>query len=82
MPTGLVDLAERQAEPRSRPEEDVVVFPRLSTSGMDPSAFRLEGTDSFWNSGLGIDATKPYRQPFPDVVEIPGVDKVNLDEEI
>ena len=67
---------------RSRPEEDVVVFPRLSTSGMDPSAFRLEGTDSFWNSGLGIDATKPYGQPFPDVVEIPGVDKVNLEEDI
>jgi 4-hydroxy-3-polyprenylbenzoate decarboxylase/2,5-furandicarboxylate decarboxylase 1 len=67
---------------RSRPEEDVVIFPRLSTSGMDPSAFRLEGTDSFWNSGLGIDATKPYGQPFPEVVEIPGVDKVNLDEEI
>lgn len=66
---------------RSRPEEDVVVFPRLSTSGMDPSAFRLEGTDSFWNSGLGIDATKPYGQPFPEVVEVPGVDKVNLDEE-
>jgi 4-hydroxy-3-polyprenylbenzoate decarboxylase/2,5-furandicarboxylate decarboxylase 1 len=67
---------------RSRPEEDVVIFPRLSTSGMDPSAFRLEGTDSFWNSGLGIDATKPYGQPFPEVVEIPGVDEVNLDEEI
>src|ERR1051325_4147114 len=50
---------------RSRPEEDVVVFPRLTTSGMDPSAFRLEGTDSFWNSGLGIDATKPFGQPFP-----------------
>ncbi|HEY7163228.1 MAG TPA: UbiD family decarboxylase [Candidatus Binatia bacterium] len=66
---------------RSRPEEDVVIFPRLSTSGMDPSAFRLEGTDSFWNSGLGIDATKPFGQPFPEVVEIPGVDKVNLDEE-
>jgi 2,5-furandicarboxylate decarboxylase 1 len=67
---------------RSRPEEDVVVFPRLSTSGMDPSAFRLEGSDSFWNSGLGIDATRPYGQPFPEVVEVPGVDKVNLDEEI
>ena len=66
---------------RSRPEEDVVIFPRLSTSGMDPSAFRLEGTDSFWNSGLGIDATKPFGQPFPEVVAIPGVDKVNLDEE-
>jgi 4-hydroxy-3-polyprenylbenzoate decarboxylase/2,5-furandicarboxylate decarboxylase 1 len=66
---------------RSRPEEDVVIFPRLSTSGMDPSAFRLEGTDSFWNSGLGIDATKPFGQPFPEVVEIPGVDKVNLDED-
>ena len=66
---------------RSRPEEDVVIFPRLSTSGMDPSAFRLEGTDSFWNSGLGIDATKPFGQPFPEVVDIPGVDKVNLDEE-
>jgi 4-hydroxy-3-polyprenylbenzoate decarboxylase/2,5-furandicarboxylate decarboxylase 1 len=67
---------------RSRPEEDVVIFPRLSTSGMDPSAFRLEGTDSFWNSGLGIDATRPYGQSFPEVVEIPGVDQVNLDEEI
>ena len=66
---------------RSRPEEDVVVFPRLSTSGMDPSAFRLEGTDSFWNSGLGIDATKPYGQPFPEVVEIPGVDNVDLEED-
>jgi 4-hydroxy-3-polyprenylbenzoate decarboxylase/2,5-furandicarboxylate decarboxylase 1 len=67
---------------RSRPEEDVVIFPRLSTSGMDPSAFRLEGTDSFWNSGMGIDATKPYGQPFPEVVEVLGIDKVNLEEEI
>jgi 4-hydroxy-3-polyprenylbenzoate decarboxylase/2,5-furandicarboxylate decarboxylase 1 len=67
---------------RSRPEEDVVVFPRLSTSGMDPSAFRFEGTDSFWNSGLGIDATKPYGQPFPDIVEVPGVNDVNLEEDV
>jgi len=66
---------------RSRPEEDVIVFPRLTTSGMDPSAFQLEGTDSFWNSGLGIDATKPYGHPFPDVVEVPGVDQVNLEDD-
>jgi len=66
---------------RCQPDEDVIIFSRLSTSGMDPSARRVEGTDSFWNSGLGIDATKPFGQPFPEVVTVPGVGKVKLDEE-
>lgn len=64
---------------RCRPDEDVTIFPRLTTSGMDPSARRLEGSDSFWNAGLGIDATKPFGHAFPEVVTVPGVDKVSLD---
>lgn len=49
---------------RTRPDEDVVMIPRLNTSGMDPSARRFEGTDAFWNGGLAIDATKPFGEPF------------------
>ena len=67
---------------RSQPDEDVIIYPRLNTSGMDPSARRIEGTDSFWNAGLGIDATKPFGQPFPEDVTVPGVEKVTLDKEI
>lgn len=63
---------------RSKPDEDVVIFPRLVTSGMDPSARRLQGTDSFWNAGMGIDATKPFGAEFPEIVEIPGVESVDF----
>ena len=63
---------------RSRPDQDVVIFPRLVTSGMDPSARRLEGTDSFWNAGMAIDATKPFGGQFPEIVQIPGVEDVKL----
>jgi 4-hydroxy-3-polyprenylbenzoate decarboxylase/2,5-furandicarboxylate decarboxylase 1 len=60
---------------RCQPEEDVVIFPRLTASKMDPSVKKL-GV----GSGLGIDATKPFGQPFPEVVKVPGVDDVSLDE--
>jgi UbiD family decarboxylase len=60
---------------RCRPEDDVIVFPRLVGSQLDPSAKRIG-----WGSGLGIDATRPVGEPFPQVVEIPGVENVSFEE--
>jgi 2,5-furandicarboxylate decarboxylase 1 len=60
---------------RCRPEDDVIVFPRLVGSQLDPSAKRIGR-----GSGLGIDATRPVGEPFPQVVEIPGVENVSFEE--
>jgi UbiD family decarboxylase len=60
---------------RSQPDEDVVIFPRLTASAMDPSVRKLK-----MGAGLGIDATQPFGQPFPERVKVPGVDQVTLDE--
>jgi len=60
---------------RCQPDEDVVIFPRLTASKMDPSVRKL-GV----GAGLGIDATTPFGQLFPEVVKVPGVDDVLLDE--
>lgn len=66
---------------RCRPDEDVIIFPRLSTTSIDPTAKQLEGTASFWTAGLGIDATTPFGEPVPEVVTVPGVETVSLDGE-
>ena len=60
---------------RSQPDEDVVRFPRLTASKMDPSVRKL-GV----GAGLGIDATMPFGQPFPEIVKVPGVDDIWLEE--
>jgi|GEM_PF-3095721 len=31
-------------------------------------------------SSLGIDATVPFGQSFPEIVKVPGADKVSLDD--
>ncbi|MBI4525818.1 MAG: UbiD family decarboxylase [Deltaproteobacteria bacterium] len=59
---------------RCRPAEDVILFPRLSGSALDPSA-----QEPGASTGLGIDATRPRKEAFPDVVRIPGEDQVTLD---
>jgi hypothetical protein len=42
---------------------------------MDPSVrkFRV-------GSSLGIDATKPFGQQFPEMVTVPGAERVSLDD--
>lgn len=60
---------------RSQPDEDIIIFPRLVGSAMDPSVRKLK-----LSSGLGIDATKPFGQPFPEMVTVPGVEDISLDE--
>lgn len=60
---------------RTQADEDVVVFPRLVATAMDPSVKKLRV-----GSALGIDATKPFGQRFPDIVVVPGADRVSLDD--
>ncbi len=57
----------------SKPDKGVVIFPRLTASKMDPSVREL-GV----GAGLGINATKPFGQPFPEMVKVPGVDDIWL----
>ncbi|MBI2828539.1 MAG: UbiD family decarboxylase [Acidobacteria bacterium] len=56
---------------RSQPDEDVIMLPRLLGAPLDPSAKSRRTM-----SAMGIDATIPLDRPFPDMVEIPGIDKV------
>jgi UbiD family decarboxylase len=56
---------------RSQPDQDVMILPRLLGGPLDPSAASHRTT-----AVMGIDATLPIDRPFPDMVEIPGMDQV------
>ncbi|MBI2319506.1 MAG: UbiD family decarboxylase [Betaproteobacteria bacterium] len=56
---------------RSQPDQDVMILPRLLGGPLDPSASSHRTT-----AVMGIDATVPIDRPFPEMVEIPGMDKV------
>jgi len=56
---------------RSQPDQDVMILPHLLGAPLDPSAPSHRTT-----SVMGIDATTPIDRPFPEMVEIPGMEKV------
>ncbi|MBI4492105.1 MAG: UbiD family decarboxylase [Chloroflexi bacterium] len=56
---------------RCQPAEDVIIVPRAAGGQLDPSA-----PAPFTNSLMGMDATRPFGKPFPEVVRIPGVEQV------
>ena len=56
---------------RCRPEQDVIIYPRLLGGNLDPSAQEIGTT-----CGLGFDATRPFGEPFPAVTTIAGVERV------
>jgi 4-hydroxy-3-polyprenylbenzoate decarboxylase/2,5-furandicarboxylate decarboxylase 1 len=56
---------------RCQPADDLIVIDRAAGGQLDPSAPEL-----FVSSLLGIDATRPFGEPFPEVVRIPGVDQL------
>ena len=60
---------------RTQADEDVIIFPRVVATAMDPSVRKLRV-----GSSLGIDATKPFGQRFPEIVTVPGVESVSLDD--
>ena len=60
---------------RTQADEDVIIFPRVVATAMDPSVRKLRV-----GSSLGIDATKPFGQRFPEIVKVPGVEGISLDD--
>ena len=56
---------------RAQPSDDVLIVSQAAGGQLDPSA-----PTHFASSLLGIDATRPFGAPFPEVVRIPGVDAV------
>lgn len=56
---------------RAQPADDVLIVPKAAGGQLDPSA-----PSKFGSSLMGIDATRPFGEPFPEVVRIPGVDQV------
>lgn len=58
---------------RSQPAEDVIIIPRVAGGPLDPSAPEKE-VISVW----GIDATRPFGVPYPEVVQVPGADEFTI----
>ena len=56
---------------RARPAEDVIIIPNYPTANLDPSK-----PDGQLGSAMGIDATRPFGEPFPEVPFHPGLDRV------
>lgn len=69
---------------RFQPAEDVIIIPNLIEIALDPSGPRGGASASSADgsgpeltaSGMGVDATRPFGRPFPEVVTVPGVEKV------
>jgi UbiD family decarboxylase len=56
---------------RCQPAQDVIIIPQAAGGQLDPSA-----PSAFSSSLMGIDATRSFGKPFPEVVRIPGVEAV------
>jgi UbiD family decarboxylase len=56
---------------RCQPADDVTIIDRAAGGQLDPSA-----PEPFVSSLLGIDATRPFGQPFAEVVRVPGADQL------
>ncbi len=50
---------------RSQPDKDTIIMSAMTHSGLDPSS------DAGVSAKMGIDATKPFGQPFADVASLP-----------
>lgn len=61
---------------RVRPRQDVVVFDDTPRAGCDPSVSDPYAT----SSAVGVDATIPLGEPFPDVADVPGWQEFDLPE--
>ncbi|MBI2880326.1 MAG: UbiD family decarboxylase [Candidatus Tectomicrobia bacterium] len=56
---------------RARPAEDFIILPKVPTAALDPSV-----PEGQLGSAVGIDATRPFGEPFPDVPSVPGMERV------
>jgi 4-hydroxy-3-polyprenylbenzoate decarboxylase/2,5-furandicarboxylate decarboxylase 1 len=56
---------------RAQPADDVIIIPKAAGGQLDPSA-----PSKFGSSLMGIDSTRPFGEVFPEVVRVPGIDRV------
>ncbi len=56
---------------RVQADRDVVIVPAVGSAPLDPST-----PEAGLSAVMGIDATRPFGQPYPEVPVVPGVDKV------
>ena len=62
---------------RVRPKEDVVIVDNVPAGPLDPAVGESQLTKRVL-SAVGIDATRPYGEKFPDPVEVPGWEEYDL----
>jgi 4-hydroxy-3-polyprenylbenzoate decarboxylase/2,5-furandicarboxylate decarboxylase 1 len=57
---------------RVRPARDVFVVDQLPAGPLDPSVGEAHSTAARMSSAVGVDATRPFGEAFPDVADVPG----------
>jgi len=56
---------------RCHPGRDIIIVPNLLGAFLDPSS-----PDPASNTRLGMDATRPFGEPFPEVATVAGIERV------
>jgi 4-hydroxy-3-polyprenylbenzoate decarboxylase/2,5-furandicarboxylate decarboxylase 1 len=57
---------------RVRPDRDVFVVDKLPAGPLDPSVGEARATAARISSAVGVDATRPFGETFPDVADVAG----------
>ncbi|MCC6887661.1 MAG: UbiD family decarboxylase [Hyphomicrobiales bacterium] len=57
---------------RVRPDRDVFVIDDLPAGPLDPSVGEASATAARVTSAVGVDATRPFGEDFPQVADVPG----------
>ena len=63
-----------------RPKEDIVVIDNVPAGPLDPAVPEGGALGKRLLSAVGIDATRPFGEVFPDLVEVPGWQDTDLDK--
>jgi 4-hydroxy-3-polyprenylbenzoate decarboxylase/2,5-furandicarboxylate decarboxylase 1 len=65
---------------RVRPDRDVFVVDHLPAGPLDPSVGETRATAARVSSAIGVDATRPFGEDFPEVADVPGWQSYQLPE--
>jgi 2,5-furandicarboxylate decarboxylase 1 len=57
---------------RVQPDRDVFVVPHTPAGPLDPSVDDHVALNARTSAAIGIDATRPFGQPYPEVADVPG----------
>lgn len=57
---------------RVRPGRDVFIIDELPAGPLDPSVGETRSTAARTSSAVGVDATRPFGEVFPEVADVPG----------